>query len=72
MWMLWKREKSRASARNQTLNCSGHSLVTILTELSQLPHYQGNTWKYLLHSHKTHFLKVSHFEKALKGYEMLK
>jgi len=57
--------------QNQILDHPGHSLITILTELSQLPHYQGTKCKYLIHSHQKYFLKVSHFEKALKVYEML-
>jgi hypothetical protein len=57
--------------QNQILDRPGHSLITMLTELSQLPHYQGTKWKYLIHSHQKHFLKLSHFENALKVYEML-
>jgi hypothetical protein len=70
--MLWGRGKSPASARNQTLVSSCHSLVTALSELCQLPHYQGTKWKYLLCSHQTDILKVRLFEKALKGYKISK
>jgi hypothetical protein len=35
--MFWRREKSLASARNQTAFHPPHSPVTTLTELSQFP-----------------------------------
>jgi len=36
VWAFWISQISLASAENQTPDCPDHSLVTILTELSQL------------------------------------
>ena len=39
IWTFWWKEKSPATARNRTLDCPAHSLVTMLAMLSWLDSY---------------------------------